>query len=838
MIIILNETQLFSSIASNKHKDIYDDLKGFINDVRNEQGLTNAIIRKYRSEKITGTKEIFKFRLSNGYRCLFKYNQENRIFPLEQEIFLLEIAEHDKQGEAARRLEGISTHEEDVRIINTDNTDEHLDSFSDNHIKYHRYIPIHNTLDTETLMRKMSEADNRFLYPLQGNQNRVLDETGPLLLMGSAGSGKTLVEITKALQNAHNSYRQLYITFTPMLKDTAEYLYNRYASMPGLEGETEFYAMSRFMLETSDLKDEQYFSFERFLQWMKDNNYIYKYDFLKEVGPIDLWTEIRGIIKGYVNNYFRMLEIKDLDTYIKKEFIKEWVAQGYVAKIKGSNSKYQITKIENLYPIIKNKVPKLYNYLVMRDLEEPFIDEYSYLYGMSDKYSIYDEETKKKIYDFVKTIYQPYLEENKYYDDNDLARLQRQKNNKDEILPYDYVFIDEIQDLSELQILAFLEIADDAQNVYMTGDVSQIINPTLFVKGRVGAIYRQRFENVKLNADHVLNQNFRNGQRILDIVISLLDIRQERLGTYSDDIREVSRAEELKASTPFWINAKKENFLPTISSWLGVPNVAVIVTDTMAKKRLKSELGISQTEETNIFTVQEVKGREFYKTILYNITGDYKDVWQTIMEGPKTRDKSIVTKYMYYFNLLYVAMTRAKYNVFVYEDNETAIVNAIHHLFENLDQNINTIMNITDYDTLENRRIQADTYFEEGDYERAKTYYWQLDDTTNAEIAQAYANIQKGQYEKGILMLYPHADHHEYALEYTGKLTLLNLLLEFKVHGKVNLKKDKYESIMALLDSYEGEEIYPRLLNDTINLMTTLHKKQIITKIETIKKEG
>ena len=840
MIVRLNEKQLLSSIATSKHKELCDDISAFINDVQKVEGLTKQIRSRYHTDKLTSTKDVFKFRLSNGYRCLFKYHSDNRIFPLESEIVLLKVVEHDIQGEEGRRLGGIDINEDDYQVATLD-----LSQFDEEspeaYDKYYRFIPVHSSINTETLMQKMSEADNRFLYPLQGIQDEVLDAPGPILLMGSAGSGKTLVEISKALKNAYDPYKQLYITFTSMLKDSGEALYDRYKAIPGLEGQTDFHVMKQFLLQAANLNDAQYFSFERFLEWLRDNAYLNKYDYLRDIDPIDLWTEIRGIIKGYAGNYFRSLEIKDPYRFVKKPVIKEWIAEGYIKKQKDSNTVFQILDIEKLYPILKENVPRLFDELKQQDLDKSMIDKHTYLHGMSDKYSIFDETIKEQLYTFVETIYQPYLEEKNLYDDNDLARLLRNKIYQKAVSAYDYVFIDEVQDLSELQILAFLELTDHPKNVYMTGDVSQIINPTLFVKGRVGAIYKQRFAPVELNTKFILNQNFRNTQRILDIVLKLLDIRQDRLGIYSDDIREVSRAEEDNAGTPFMIKIEEEELLSTMKTWLAVPNVAIIVSTERSKKRLKSELGIPIKDETNIFTVQEVKGREFKKTILYNIVSDFKDMWSQIIQGPKTRDKSIVTKYMYYFNLLYVAMTRAKYNVFVYEKDTPDIIKTIEPLFEILEQNINTIMNISDYDTLEKRHQQAQQYFEAGDYERAKTYYWQLDDTKMADVSKAYAYIQKGQYERGVLMLYPFNEHHQYALNYTEDLPLLNRLLVYKIHEeatKDQVKNIKEENIIDRLKTYEDYDIYPLLLNDTLKFISNLRSQQINQHLKNLGKEG
>ncbi len=836
MFVTANEKRLFKNIASNKREEMYQDITNFVNDVHQAGKITDQIRHKYRTEKLKSTQDVFKFRLSSGYRCLFKFMPDNSIFPLKSEIALLEVTEHDEQGDVGRRLDKqvMSENRDIISPVSEPKTQSTVDD-----TRYQRFIPMNQPLSVDALRSKLTENDNQFLYHLHGTQSEALETPGPMLLMGSAGSGKTLVEIAKALNHAHDDCRQLYITFTPMLKEAALRLYQQYENMPELKGETTFYDLSTFMLDESSLNDVNFMSFERFLTWLKEENHLSRYDYLRQISPIDLWTEIRGIIKGYAGNYYRNLELNQLRNHVDKPQIKEWMSEGLIEKQKGSQSNYRISDVERFFFSIEETDQTHIKALMQhQDLSEPLIDLETYLHGLSDKYSMFDVETKRHIYQFVETIYQPYLKKHQLVDDNDLALLLRQKIAADEILPYDYIYIDEVQDLSEVQILSLIELADTPSQVMMTGDVSQIINPTLFVKGRVGALYKQRFKGINLNADVVLNQNYRNGQRILDIITTLLSIRQEKLGTYTDDINEVSKAEELLASTPFLINSEKNRVLKNITFWLNVPNVAIIVSDIMAKKRLKAELEVPIEQETNIFTVQEVKGREFSKAILYNIVTDEKDVWDNIMDSPKVKDKAIITKYMYYFNLLYVAMTRAKYNVFIYEDKETQIISTLKPLFEIVDDNLETLMNIQDYDTEENRREQAKKHFNEGDYERAMTMYWQLDDSNQANICKAYRHIQKGEFEQGVLMLYHHNEHLAYALRYTEKLPIFELLIGYKLASfnyDYLIEQMKNKKINEMLKPYEKRDIYYTLLNDAVAMISDVQKEAAIRKINQMK---
>ena len=835
MIVKINEKDFLRSVASNKHKALFDDVTSFINAVYNEGHLSENVIKRFRSEKLTSTDSIFKFRLSDGYRCLYRYEKNNRLFENENELILLKVVNHDDQGKEGRRLDKTDKNESHFEIVN------HVDAYESrahedfvNNEKYYRYIPVNQNISTEALMHKLSEADNQFLYPLQCNQNEVIDYHEPVLLMGSAGSGKTLVEISKVIKNAHTPSRQLYVTFTQMLKEHAKELYDRYSAIDGIQGDVEFETFAGFGLGMLNLSKNQYFSLEAYLQWFKEEGFAHKYPWMKKMDPVDLWTEIRGIIKGYCNDYYRNHLIRNLDKYIEKSELKMFIAQGVIKKVGQSNSYFQITNMHEFLSMVKEPYPQVIDMLKTKDYQEPLIDQYTYLKGMSNKYSIFDEDQRKSIYDFVVNVYQPYLSEQGLFDDNDLARNFRYKNFDNGILPYDYVLIDETQDLSELQILSLIELADDVTNTFMTGDVSQIINPTLFIKGRVGALYNQRFGIDSLNSDIVLNKNFRNGQRILNIVHKLLELRQSLLGKHSNDIKEISKAEEKNAGTPFSVNTDESKILDILKTWIGVPNVAVIVSDLNAKKRLKSEIEVNDSE-TNIYTVQEIKGREFQKTLLYNITSDYADVFNYLWENPKPKDKAVVTKYMYYFNLFYVAMTRAKYNVFLFEQNKSNVINEIEPLFEPLDSNINSVMDIARYDTYENRRLQAHRHFKEGDFERAKTYFLQIDDEENASISNAYALFQKGKHEEGLLEIYPYEKHYAYALNFSNANELFKQLLMYKLNKRDVDECVHTKNLMKKLEKYEKTSIYPMLLKDTINLITRNYSHKINKQINAMK---
>jgi hypothetical protein len=470
----------------------------------------------------------------------------------------------------------------------------------------------------------MLAIDHKAIYKLSENQLQSINTYGPVFLMGSAGSGKTLVEISKALKNAHSPLKQAYFTYTKMLKDSADALYNQYSKHSGIVGKTEFFIVKNYMLDQLGISESQYMNLDRFLKWMNNRIYSSKYKLIHKIDQIDLWTEIRGLIKGYTgHDKYRILEFSNHDNYLSTEDIELLLDEGYIVRISGSQSKYYISNSLELSRYNLSNNHKFHEFLINTDISEPLLDRYSYINRMKGKYTRFNEEERTIIYDFVEEEYQSYLTKNNLYDDNDLARLLLKKiyegkhNDK-----FDFLFMDEIQDLTEIQIFSLVKLVKDSSQVFMSGDVSQVINPTFFHDGRMGVIFKHHF-NQTLNDSVTLRENYRNSENIVNVLDELLAIRRKTIGRYSYDIEEEVTDLEKREGLPIIVKVTKDDFYEIMSQWIGVPGVAIIVSNDETKRNIKKELNIKT--ETNLYTVQEIKGQEFDKIIAYNIVSDYSD---------------------------------------------------------------------------------------------------------------------------------------------------------------------------------------------------------------------
>lgn len=846
VILYTNRTRLFKHVPRALIKPMTETIHALAKAVADQERLDAEIIQTFNLRKMQSTVGIFKFRLPGAYRCLIQYiDRDSEVFESEPGLILLEIVKHDDQGRIARHIDqetvDLTTLETVTPVEEPATLDAQEQALLETDLSkaYMRMMHVAKSISFEDFIVRFEHEDRKALYPLSENQRLALEDSGPTLMMGCAGSGKTLVLIARALKQAQYAKKQGYFTFTNLLKETAASLYHHYSEAAGIEGTVDFYVIKDYMLAELDLTDRHYFSLERYLTWYQTEQLANKYLWLQNIGPIDLWIEIRGLIKGYAgHSRIRIKVIQNIDEYLNKTELQTLRNEGILRKAEGSHGTYLITDEEQLFHHYPDASHPLRRRLHELDRDVPLISELEYVESMHDKYTEYDKPTRKKIYDFTKDIYQKHLETHQLYDDNDLARGLLKKIDRRHTTPLDYVFIDELQDLTELQTLALAKLTTYATDVMMSGDVSQIINPTFFIKGRIGLIFRNRL-NADLNQKIELSENYRNSTSIVTIVKRLLDIRQSILGTYNEDIAEDSVRLEKSEGIPYLVKTNHDHMLDVMQLWLNVPKVAIIVASTKTKEALLKQYGVHG--ETNIYTVQEVKGQEFDKTILYNILTEHRQAWEAIMHGEIDKSRYIIDRHRYYFNLFYVALTRSIDNVFLYESHtDLKIYEALQDTFEPLEEDLSLLFDIKEYQSEAERRKQAQAHFDAEDYARARTYYRQLNDRRQAAICTGHMHLRDGRFHEAVTHLYQFREYHKTAYLYVNDddLLLFKILIGRRLNALDIDTIDRLLGSKKLIDlcvPYRDTPIHERLLRDALRVMGDLYKHRIQTSIQEIK---
>ncbi len=737
--------------------------------------LNQEIKDQFKFKKMKGTDKIFKFYLNNqdATRCLVMYEpKDSQIFESDEEpgLILLRAVPHHLQGELARKIEGKILDSFERFLINEEDI-EGDEKIIEKKLgrEYLKEIAIHHdVISTESLLEEIANSSHKAIYKLSENQFASLNVKGPIFLMGSAGSGKTLVEICKALKNAHSPILQGYFTYTPLLKETAEKLYNRYRNIKGLVGKTEFHILRNYFLDLLGIPETKYFSFDNFIEWfkVKKQNPNKNYKFIWQTDPIDIWTEIRGILKGFLGlSHYRIQEFLNRGFLTKEEI--DYLELNKIVEISKDNSNkiiildgYQLNEFIGLH----NKF-SLKNYLFIQDLEEELLDENTYVNKMKSHYSRFDRSEREILYRFVKSEYSNHLKSTFKFDDNDLARLIIKKTllTPDES-KFDKVLVDEVQDLTEIQISALIHLCKSPDGLFLAGDVSQVINPTFFHQGRLGFIFKTHFGIPNLET-LTLNENYRNSENIVRVLDELLKIRRTTIGRYAYDIEEVSTTIEKRDGLPIFLNVDSSEMIKIIDSWLGVPNVAIIVSSQSIKKELIKQTEADANDALNIYTVQEIKGQEFDKVISYNMASFYTEYWQEISNNVVKRGTDEALQYRFYFNTLYVALTRGRTNLYLFEERQNlAIIQQLVQYFEEVKENALEITNVSSLDTQENRLRQADSFFQSQDYERAYRMYVRANNKKMAKISTGFhllnsSNLEK--VEEGFILLFNFKEYDE-----------------------------------------------------------------------------
>lgn len=160
------------------------------------------------------------------------------------------------------------------------------------------FSPIGRQLLPEDEQRIMDNTDADLRRILNQAQNQFLHEQGPILLKGTAGSGKTTVCIYRLLQSL--TQNKIYITYTPHLKKYAEKIFFTLTVGSNIQP-VKFFTFEEFCFTLisnhTRFKPHKKMTFETFksLKFVQDNVRQHR------VSPYILWEEIRGVLKQTPN---------------------------------------------------------------------------------------------------------------------------------------------------------------------------------------------------------------------------------------------------------------------------------------------------------------------------------------------------------------------------------------------------------------------------------------------------------------------------------------------------------------------------------------------------------
>jgi hypothetical protein len=428
-------------------------------------------------------------------------------------------------------------------------------------------------------------------------QTAVFETPLPLIVVGSAGSGKTALTLEK-LKTIPG--RGLYLTRSSYLVQNARSLY--FASGYSNDGqEVDFLSLAE-LLETIEVPRGREATWADFAAWYDRMRGLFK---LKD--PHRIYEEIKGVLTGAA-------------------------------------------------------------------VDAPWLTEAEYL-DLGVRQSIYLGAERRVVY-AVFERWLAHLKESGLFDAN-VAAWERRGTAEQ---AYDFLVIDEVQDITMVELRLALATLRDKRQFLLCGDSNQIVHPNLFSWARVKSLFYgdDRREISPLDRIHVLSANYRNTAALTALANRLLLLKQRRFGS---------------------IDRESNYLVESVSSEVGrvdfVADAPEVRAEIDAKTRRSTRYAVVVLRDEDkalaraafstplLFSVQEAKGLEYENVILFNMVSAAPREFRECTDGvassgldgdltyARARDKTdkSLDAYKFYVNGLYVAMTRAVKSLLIVESD-------------------------------------------------------------------------------------------------------------------------------------------------------------------------
>ncbi len=244
---------------------------------------------------------------------------------------------------------------------------------------------------------------------------------------------------------------------------------------------------------------------------------------------------------------------------------------------------------------------------------------------------------------------------------------------------YDFVVIDEVQDITNIQLLLLLKSLRRAGEFVLCGDANQIVHPNFFSWSKLKSLF---FEQEGLtsaqDALHILHANYRNSPLVTNVANRILKLKHARFGSVDKESNFLVKSVG-KQQGSLQLLENQSTVIRQLDAGTARSTKFAVVVLHQEQKAQASRLFSTPL----VFSIQEAKGLEYDNIILYNFVSGEEKAYREIARGVDAasldvdslvyaRAKSKVDKslevYKFYINSLYVAITRAVSNLYIVED--------------------------------------------------------------------------------------------------------------------------------------------------------------------------
>ena len=428
-------------------------------------------------------------------------------------------------------------------------------------------------------------------------QEAVYRQAPPLVVVGSAGSGKTALTLEKL---KHAEGEVLYVTHSAYLAASARDLY--YANGFEHAGQDAVFLSYREFVETLRVPAGREATWRDFAGWFARMRQGFK-----DIDGHQAFEEIRGVIAAAAGGVLSRADYRALGV----------------------------------------------------------------------RQSIFAAERRDPLYDLFEK-YRAWLAEAKLYDLN----LVAQEWLAQAAPRYDFVVIDEVQDLTIAQLALVLKTLKKPGHFLLCGDSNQIVHPNFFAWSQVKSLFWHDPKLAEKQELRVLSANFRNGLEATRVANQLLKIKQRRFGSIDREsnflVQAVGGGGDESGQVA--LLEDKDAALRELNQQIRQSTqFAVLVMRDEDKAAARRHFATPL-----LFSIHEAKGLEYQNIVLYRFVSDHRGEFAEIVAGVEPAelaadtldyrrakdkgDKSLEV-YKFFVNALYVALTRAIQNIYVIESD-------------------------------------------------------------------------------------------------------------------------------------------------------------------------
>jgi len=483
---------------------------------------------------------------------------------------------------------------------------------------------------------RLSTIEKMYFPYLNEEQSKIVQiEDQNVLVQGVAGSGKTNICIDKIVYSAARGYagRVMYSTFSRGL------LVNTKSKV------LEFISEIRQLIDDFDNKKVIFHGNDK-AKAIENKLGIYL--------PMNSKTALANLVTvaDYLENKVDYVLIEDIyKQHISQKFDiadERFFTNTFLKEIKNHQLKAKLSSLAHLsYEVIYKEIFGMIggwcdpgNPQSMPSLND-YIDRRKHSFTKDECTMIFSLAS-----DFF-----DYLKKNNLTDNNLMCRAMLGVK-----LPrYSLVVLDEVQDMTEVNLVFFKSIA---MKLFCVGDALQMINASYF---SFSFLKRLLYEKDNTSVAELVS-NYRSTRKIAEIAEQLGTLNTKCFGVHSFVLSNKSVDDNIDGETAFISDG---DFLRNLDAH-AYNNYTIVVANTKEREFLRQHL-----KKQEILTVAEIKGLERETVILYNLLSSNSNHWRTferISINRKTADENSI--FRYYFNLFYVGISRAKTRLYINETDE------------------------------------------------------------------------------------------------------------------------------------------------------------------------